>query len=112
MPKLRSLSRFAPYVLVSRISAPARTYCLVHLEHDLRVAEIQLVIALVDEDAPWHRASSPSPIEEVDVLVGNGLDEVLHVDVRCPLSVGAVPFSVVLPLLRSMSGGSRTTDNG
>jgi len=41
----------------------------VHFEHDLRIAEIQLVVALVDEDTLGveHRAHAPS--KRINVLV-------------------------------------------
>ena len=49
---------------------------LVHLEHDLRIAEIQLVVALVDEDALGVEHRPHRAIEEVDVLVCDCLNEV------------------------------------
>src|SRR5205085_4907750 len=48
------------------------------IEHDLRTAEIQLVVALVDEDAFGIEHRPHRSIEEVDVLVGDCLYEVLH----------------------------------
>jgi hypothetical protein len=48
----------------------------VHFQHDLWIAEIQLVVALVDEDALGVEHRPHRAIEEVDVFVGNSLDEV------------------------------------
>src|SRR5205823_4219572 len=50
----------------------------VHLEHDLRREEIQLVVALVDEDALRIEHGAHGSVEEVDVLVGDGGYEVVH----------------------------------
>ena len=49
-----------------------------HVEHDLWHAEIELVVALVDEDAFGVEHRPHRSIEEVDVLVGNCLYEILH----------------------------------
>jgi hypothetical protein len=52
----------------------------VHFEHDLRIADVQLVVALVDEDALRIEHRPHRSVEEVDMLVCDCLDEV-HV---CP----------------------------
>src|SRR5262249_14822737 len=48
------------------------------VEDDLRIADVQLVVALVDEDALGIEHRPRRPIEEVDVFVSNGANEILH----------------------------------
>ncbi len=52
---------------------------LVHFQDDLRRPKIQLVVALVDEDAFGVEHRPHRAVEEVDVLVCNCLYEILHV---------------------------------
>ena len=51
---------------------------LVYLEHDLRVSEVELVVTLVDEHALRIEHGAHRPIEQVDMLVSDGVDEILH----------------------------------